>query len=64
MKDHHIDMKELVTRAVKYIIEGLVVGLVAYAIPNGKLSISEVIIISITAASVFAILDLVKPSIS
>ena len=64
MKDHHIDMKELVTRAVKYLIEGLVVGLVAYAIPNGKLSISEVIIISITAASVFAILDLVKPSIS
>ena len=64
MKELHIDMKELVTRAVKYIIEGLVVGLVAYAIPNGKLSISEVIIISITAASVFAILDLVKPSIS
>ena len=64
MKDHHIDMKELVTRAVKYLIEGLVVGLVAFAIPNGKLSISEVIIISITAASVFAILDLVKPSIS
>ena len=61
---NNIEFKELVTRTIKYIIEGLIVGLVAYAVPNNKLSASELIIISVTAASVFAILDLVKPSIS
>jgi hypothetical protein len=64
MKKNNIDFKELITRIVKYILEGLIVGLVSFTVPNNKLSASELIIISITAASVFAILDLVKPSIS
>ena len=32
-----IDMKELIKRAIKYLVEGLMVSLVAYAIPKQSL---------------------------
>ena len=57
------DFGELVKRAIKYIIEGLVVAIAAYAIPkHNKLNTEEIVIIALTAAATFSILDVFIPS--
>jgi len=53
---------ELVKRAIKYLIEGLVVALAAFAIPKKQLNIEEIIIIALTAAATFSILDVFIPA--
>jgi hypothetical protein len=57
------DIGELVKRAIKYLVEGLMVAIAAYAIPKGKgLSLDEVALIALTAAATFSILDTYIPS--
>jgi hypothetical protein len=58
------DMNEMITRAVKYLLEGLVVAIAAYVLPRQGLSWTEIAIIALTAAATFAILDLFAPAIS
>ena len=53
---------ELVKRAIKYLIEGLVVALAAFAIPKKQLNVEEIIIIALTAAATFSILDVFIPA--
>jgi ABC-type Co2+ transport system permease subunit len=53
---------ELIKRAIKYLIEGLVVALAAFAIPKKQLNIEEIIIIALTAAATFSILDVFIPA--
>ena len=57
------DFGELVKRAIKYIIEGLMVAIAAYAIPKRSLNIEEICLIALTAAATFSILDTYIPSI-
>jgi ABC-type Co2+ transport system permease subunit len=57
-----LDLNELVKRAVKYLIEGLVVALAAFAIPKKQLNIEEIVIIALTAAATFSILDVFIPA--
>lgn len=58
------DLQEVLQRMLKYLIEGFVVGLVASLVPSGhKLKLHEVVVIGVTAAAVFAILDMYSPSI-
>lgn len=60
-----IDFKEILKRAIKYLIEGLAVAFVAYYfIGKGKLNIKDIVYLGITAAFVFAILDTFSPTIS
>lgn len=54
--------QEMLTRVVKYLLEGLVVGIVAALLPSKSLSSHEIILLSLTAASIFAVLDLVAPA--
>jgi ABC-type Co2+ transport system permease subunit len=56
------DLGELVKRAIKYIIEGLIVALAAFAIPKRTLNVEEVTMIALTAAATFAVLDVFIPS--
>ena len=56
------DLNELVKRAIKYLIEGLVVTLAAFAIPKKQLNVEEIIIIALTAAATFSILDVFIPA--
>ena len=57
-------MNELVKRAIKYFIEGLMVAVVAFVIPPEKrsLKLEEVAIIGLMAAATFSILDTFIPS--
>lgn len=54
---------ELVTRAIKYFLEGLAVALATFIIPMKKLNMEEILAIAIVAAVTFALLDLLAPSI-
>ena len=56
------DLGELVKRAIKYLVEGLMVAIAAYAIPQKRLRLDEVALIAITAAATFSILDTYVPS--
>jgi ABC-type Co2+ transport system permease subunit len=56
------DMNELLKRAIKYIIEGLAVAICAMLIPKKALGMEEIVIIALTAAATFSILDVFIPS--
>ena len=57
-----INVGELVKRIIKYLVEGLMVAIAAYAIPKRSLNVEEIILISLTAAATFSILDTYIPS--
>lgn len=59
-----LDLNELVKRAIKYLIEGLVVALAAFAIPKKQLNVEEIVIIALTAAATFSILDVFIPAMA
>ena len=56
------DVSELVKRAIKYIVEGIIVALAAYVIPKKSLNMEEIACLALTAAATFAILDTYIPS--
>jgi hypothetical protein len=58
-----IDLGELIKRAIKYLVEGLMVAIAAFAIPKRSLNIDEIALISLTAAATFSILDTYVPAI-
>jgi hypothetical protein len=58
------DIMELIKRIIKYLVEGLMVSLVAYAIPKQILNFEEINLIALTAASTFCILDTYLTSMS
>lgn len=57
-----IDINELVRRAVKYIVEGLMVALACYAIPKQSMKVEEIVTIGLTAAATFSVLDVFVPA--
>jgi ABC-type Co2+ transport system permease subunit len=57
-----LDLGELLRRVVKYLVEGLMVAIAAYAIPKKSLNLDEVLLISLTAAATFSVLDTYVPS--
>jgi len=61
---YSFDFQEAFNRFVKYLVEGLVVALVAWILPSKSLDVNEVILLGLTAASIFALLDILAPSIS
>jgi len=56
------DISELVKRIIKYLVEGLMVAIAAYAIPKRSLNMEEIALIALTAAATFSILDTYVPS--
>lgn len=56
------DVSELVKRTVKYLIEGLMVAIAAFAIPKRSMNLEEISLLALTAAATFAILDTYIPS--
>ena len=60
------ERQEIIKRTFKYLIVALAVGFAANNIPaqENKLSLKEVTMIAITAACIFAIVDLYAPTVS
>lgn len=59
-----VDFSELIKRAIKYLVEGVIVAIAAYTIPKKALNIEEIVIIGLMAAATFSILDVFVPSIA
>ena len=55
-------MSEFIKLAIKYLLEGFVVAIVALLVPRKALQVEEIIVIALTAAAAFAILDIFIPS--
>lgn len=62
MSSFGFDLKEILVRIFKYLIEGLVVAVAAYLIPGKKIQAVEILTIGLVAAATFAIVDLALPS--
>jgi hypothetical protein len=63
---YRIDWQEAGIRLLKYLAEGLSVAFAALVVPTSgkKLRWDEILMISVTAAATFAIIDAFAPSIS
>jgi hypothetical protein len=59
----YFDVNEFVKRAIKYLVLGVVIAIVAFSIPKQRLKLDEVVVIGLSAAASFAILDIFAPSI-
>lgn len=59
---YSFSVQNLVVKVIKYIIEGLAVAVAAYYIPKNRLNVEDIAIIGLTAAAIFAILDIYSPS--
>jgi hypothetical protein len=57
-----VDFPELIRRIVKYVIEGLIVAIAAFAIPKQSMNVVEIGLLAVTAAATFSILDIFIPS--
>lgn len=55
------DLEELIKRIIKYLVEGLMVAIAAFAIPKRSLNLEEIGLIALTAAATFSILDTYIP---
>ena len=58
------DFGELLRRAIKYFVEGLMVAIAAFVIPQKNLKLDEIALIALTAAATFSILDTYLPSMA
>ena len=54
---------EFVNRALKYLLEGLAVAIAAIYIPKNSLPPKEIATLALVAAAVFALLDVLAPSV-
>ena len=60
----NLDLGEFIKRAMKYVVEGIMVAVAAYAIPNKSLKVDEILLIALVAAATFSILDAYLPSMA
>lgn len=59
----NVDIMDLVRRAVKYLFEGLVVAFVAGILPKKPLTLEEILLLGLVAATTFSILDTFIPNV-
>ena len=57
------DVAEFMKRLIKYLVQGFMVAIAAYAIPKRSLNMEEIGALALTAAATFSILDTFVPSI-
>ena len=58
------NLQEFLKRVFKYLVEGAAVAVAAYYIPRRKLGLEEILLVAVTAACTFAVLDMYAPSIA
>jgi ABC-type Co2+ transport system permease subunit len=56
------NLRELMKRVIKYLVEGIMVALAALVIPTQRLNMNEITLLALTAAATFSILDTFIPS--
>ena len=61
---YHVNFAEVLTRFLKYLLEGVVVAIAAYTLPSGQIDMSDIVQIAAIAMATFSILDFFVPSMS
>ena len=61
--DSVFDIKEVLKKTMKYFVEGTMVAIAAFFIPEKKMKVEEIVMIGLTAAATFALLDMYAPSV-
>ena len=61
--DYSFDGSEILMRFFKYALEGTIVAIAAYFIPERVMKAEDILLIGMIAAATFAVLDLFAPSI-
>lgn len=56
-----VNIRQFIMRIIKYLVEGLMVSIAAYAIPKTSLKFDEIILIALVAAATFSVLDVFIP---
>lgn len=64
MDSFSVDGKEIIVRIIKYILEGSMVAIAAYLIPQRKPNPEEILTIALVAAATFSLLDMFAPSVT
>jgi len=57
----YLNIKEIIKRVIKYLVEGLAVSVAAAIVPQKALKLDEILIIALVAAASFSILDTFIP---
>ena len=57
------DFAELIKRIIKYLVMGLVIAVVSIVIPKKSLNLEEIVILALSAAATFSILDVFLPTV-
>ena len=58
----NLDLQVLLTRVVKYFVEGFAVAIAAYYIPGRVIKLDEVLLIGLVGTATFAIMDMYLPT--
>lgn len=58
------DLGQLFNRAVKYLVEGLVVGIAVLLVSKKRMKLDEIALIALTASATMVLLDTYVPSLS
>ncbi len=61
---YHSDIKEVLVRAMRYLIEGLAIAIAAYYLPKRTMQWEAIAIIAATGAATLALLDTWAPTVS
>ena len=56
------NLQEITKKLIKYLVEGLIVAIACFALPQKSLKLDEIALIGITAAATFSILDTFIPT--
>lgn len=57
------NISQVIVNLLKYLVEGSAVAVAAYYIPRRRMDLREIAMIALTAAAIFAILDLWAPRV-
>lgn len=58
------DFNEAAKRLIRYLLEGLVVGLAVQLIAHKKINLNEIVLIGVTASAILSLLDTFSPTVS
>jgi len=64
LRSSGLNLSEIFVRLIKYVVEGLAVAVVAYLTLKNKSTTKEILILGVTAALIFAILDMFSPAVA
>ena len=58
----NFNLQDILKKLIKYLVEGIIVAITCFAIPQKSLQLDEIAVIALIAAATFSILDVFLPT--